>query len=146
MVDPLTITVSITTLLATAAKIINAAAELRSSYNDAAFMLSAIASECTVINTSLAIMQSLMIADEDILRSRMTGSIKATFEAALIACTLTMSVIEEELHSLLATDDDGNLKARRVKYILEQSHLREMLQQMRGQQTGISLLLQTYQL
>lgn len=109
-------------------------------------MLSAIARECTVINVSLAIMQSLMISDLDILRSRMTERIFSTFEVALTGCTLILSVIEEELNSLLVTDNDEKLKARRVKYILEQDHLREMLHQIRGQQVGVTLLLQMYQM
>lgn len=143
--DPLSITVSVSTLLVTAAKVIKAASTLRSQYKDAAFMLSAISSECTVINTSLAILQSLMLSDVDRLRSRMTDDIMSTFEVGLLGCALTMSVVEDELSGLLVLDKDGSLKPRRIKYMRDQDHLKEMLQQIRGQQIGVSLLLQTYQ-
>jgi hypothetical protein len=143
--DPLSITVSVSTLLVTAAKVIRAASDLRSQYKDAAFMLSAISSECTVINTSLAMLQSLMVSNLDNLRSRMTDHVMSIFEVALMGCALTMGVVEDELSGLLVKDEDGNLKARRIKYMMDQVHLKEMLQQIRGQQIGVTLLLQTYQ-
>ncbi|KIX95249.1 uncharacterized protein Z520_09166 [Fonsecaea multimorphosa CBS 102226] len=143
--DPLSVAVSVSSLLASGAKVVKAASALRSQYRDAAFMLSAISSECTVINTSLGMLQSLMMSNPESLESRMTYLVISTFEVALTGCALTMSVVEDELGGLLIEDENGNLKARRIKYVMEQNHLKEMLQQIRGQQTGISLLLQTYQ-
>ena len=75
----------------------------------------------------------------------MTDHVMSTFEVALMGCALTMGVVEDELSGLLVKDEDGNLKARRIKYVMDQDHLKELLQQIRGQQIGVTLLLQTYQ-
>jgi hypothetical protein len=143
--DPLSITTSVATLLISAVRVIRAASALWSQYKDAAFMLSAISSECTVINTSLAMLQSLMVSNLENLRSRMTETVLSTFEVALMGCAMTISVIEEELGELFVKGDNGDMKARRIKYVMDQEHLKEMLQQIRGQQIGVTLLLQTYQ-
>jgi hypothetical protein len=143
--DPLSITTSVATLLISAVRVIRAASALCSQYKDAAFMLSAISSECTVINTSLAMLQSLMVSNLENLRSRMTETVLSTFEVALMGCAMTISVIEEELGELFVKGDNGDMKARRIKYVMDQEHLKEMLQQIRGQQIGVTLLLQTYQ-
>ena len=143
--DPLSITVSVSSLLVVAAQVIQATCELRSRYKDAAFMLAAISTECTVINSSLAMLQTRMLSDLDLLKSRMTPEIATTFEAALQGCELTMSVIQEEMGGLQKQTALGEVIPRRLKYVLAQPHLQDVLQQIRGQQTGITLLLQTYQ-
>lgn len=108
-------------------------------------MLSAVSTECTVINASLAMLQNLMLGNIDDLQSRMVPEVLATFDTALQGCCLTLSVIEEELKSLLVCEEKGDVVPKRLKYILEKEHLKELLLQLRGQQSGVSLLLQMYQ-
>ncbi|KAJ9602906.1 hypothetical protein H2200_012686 [Cladophialophora chaetospira] len=56
-----------------------------------------------------------------------------------------MSVLQEQIGGLASETEDGELKPKKFKYVLEQDYLKELLQQIRGQQASITLLLQTYQ-
>lgn len=87
-----------------------------------------------------------MLSDIDHFQSRMTPDVLSTFDAALQGCTLTLSVVEDELNSLLIEGKDGDRQPKRLKYLLDYDHLDELLGQLRGQQTGVCLLLQTYQM
>ncbi|KAF3265396.1 GTP-binding protein Rho1 [Orbilia oligospora] len=73
------------------------------------------------------------------------SSLAESLETALLGCALTMSVLQEQLGGLANENEDGQLKAKKFKYVLEQDYLKELLQQARGQQVSITLLLQTYQ-
>lgn len=138
--DPLSITVSVSSLIVFCAKVIKASHDLCSQFKSAAFTLSAITSECSVINASLSNLQSLILEDPERLQDA-----SSTFEIALLGCALTMSVLDEEIGGVLKETNGGTLTPKRFKYVLEQDHLKELLQQIRGQQIAISLLLQTYQ-
>jgi hypothetical protein len=99
--DPLSIKVSVSSLLVVAATVVKVIHDVRGDYKDAAPMLSSIASECTVVQAALARLQSLMLADSQALESRLTPQVTAVFETALLGCALTLSVIDEELGRLV---------------------------------------------
>lgn len=68
-----------------------------------------------------------------------------TLETALLGCALTMSVLYEQISGLADETKHGELIPKNFKFVLERDHLNEILQQIRGQQTSITLLLQTVQ-
>jgi hypothetical protein len=70
--DPLSITVFVSSLLMVAAKVVKSISDVRDRYKDAAFMLASIASEVAVIHASLAHLQNSMLADVQTLASRLT--------------------------------------------------------------------------
>ena len=73
------------------------------------------------------------------------GALAESLDTALLGCALTMSVLQEPIGGLARETEDGELKPKKFKFVLEQDHLKELLQQIRGQQVSITLMLQTYQ-
>ena len=73
------------------------------------------------------------------------GALAESLETSLLGCALTMSVLQEQIGGLAQETEEGELKPKKFKYVLEQDYLKELLQQIRGQQISITLLLQTYQ-
>jgi hypothetical protein len=138
--DPLSITVSVSSLIIVCTRIIKLSSAVSSTYRDASFMLSAITSESAVISASLTRLQSMLLSQPDRL-----GALAESLETALLGCALTLSVLQEQLGGLATETEAGEIKPKKFKYVLEQDHLKELLQQIRGQQISITLLLQTYQ-
>ncbi|KAF7506534.1 hypothetical protein GJ744_011680 [Endocarpon pusillum] len=132
--DPLSVTVSVSSLLVIAARVIKVIHDIRGDYKDAEFVLCSIASECTVVHTSLAHLQSMMLADFQTLRSRLTPQVTEAFDTALLGCALTLSVLDEELRKLVqgGVIDTNALEPRKLKYLVENDRLKELLQQIRG--------------
>lgn len=97
--DPLSRTVSVSSLLVIAARVVNIIHDVRGDDKDAALMLSSITSECTVVHATLARLQSLMLADSQALRSRLTQQVTAVFETALL---------DEEIKGLVQEENGGN--------------------------------------
>ncbi|ERF72070.1 hypothetical protein EPUS_04988 [Endocarpon pusillum Z07020] len=118
--DPLSVTVSVSSLLVIAARVVKVIHDIRGDYKDAEFILCSIASECTVTEA---------------------------FDTALLGCALTLSVLDEELRKLVQGGfiDTNALEPRKLKYLVENERLKELLQQIRGQLLAITLLLNTYQ-
>lgn len=103
-------------------------------------MLSAITAECAVISASLARLQNMLLGNPDRL-----GALVESLETALLGCALTMSVLQEQIGGVASETENGESKPKKFKFVLEHDHLKELLQQIRGQQVSITLLLQTYQ-
>ncbi|KAF3312423.1 GTP-binding protein Rho1 [Orbilia oligospora] len=138
--DPLSITVSVSSLIVVCTRIIKLSSDVSNAYRSASFVLSAIASECAVISASLTRLQNMLLSQPE-----RASPLAESLETALLGCALTMSVLQEQLGGLANETEDGQLKAKKFKYVLEQDYLKELLQQARGQQVSITLLLQTYQ-
>jgi hypothetical protein len=120
--DPLSITsvvVSLTAKCMQAAKQLN---DLRDKYRSAQIIISAICSESTVISLSLSQLQGLMLQNPQILSTRLAArpEIQSTFDTVLTSCMVVFTVLEEEILNLLG--------------------------QIRGQQSTMSLLLQLLQM
>ncbi|RVD85469.1 uncharacterized protein DFL_003790 [Arthrobotrys flagrans] len=138
--DPLSITVSVSSLIIVCTRIIKLSSDVSNAYRNASFVLSAIASECAVISASLTRLQNMLSNQLERL-----GPLAESLETALLGCALTMSVLQEQIGGLANETNDGQLKPKKFKYVLEQDYLKELLHQVRGQQVSITLLLQTYQ-
>ncbi|KAF3933020.1 hypothetical protein ABW20_dc0105758 [Dactylellina cionopaga] len=138
--DPLSITVSVSSLIVVCARIIKFSSDVSNAYRSASFALSAIASECAVISASLTRLQNMLLSQPERL-----SALAESLDTALLGCALTMSVLQEQIGGLAKETEDGELKPKKFKYVLEQDYLKELLQQIRGQQVSITLLLQTYQ-
>ncbi len=73
------------------------------------------------------------------------SALAESLDTALLGCALTISVLQEQIGGLAKETEDGELKPKKFKFVLEQDHLKELLQQIRVQQVSITLMLQTYQ-
>lgn len=141
--DPLSITVSVSSLLVVTARIVKLINNVHGSYQDAAIVLASIASECAVIHASLAHLQNLILTKSHTLGPGLTPQVIGVFDTSLLGCALTFSVIDKEVQGLVdgLNPTKGLSGKKRIQFILEQDRLKELLTQVRGQQTSLTLLL-----
>jgi hypothetical protein len=142
--DPLSITAAVASLIFTCAKVTKCFQAVKSTYSSAPTTITSMTSECAVISTALSQIQSLVLKDPIILSSHLSSqnSLQTCFENVLTGCTLTMSVIEEEIGKLIEGEQGMGtvgFKAK-VKFIWKEDMMVDLLQQIRGQQSALSLL------
>ncbi|KAF2659036.1 hypothetical protein K491DRAFT_651951 [Lophiostoma macrostomum CBS 122681] len=117
--------------------------DLRAHYKDASVLITAIYSESLVIAASLSQVQSLL--ERDTLRSK--PQLYETFDQALTGCRVVYTCLEEEVGKLADKAAADHLGRRdRIKYLLKEDTFKELLLQIRGQQSSLSLLIQGLQM
>jgi hypothetical protein len=117
--------------------------DLRSRYKDASVLITAIYSESMVIAASLSQLQGLL--QQDALKNK--PLLHETFDRALTGCRVVYVCLDEEVRELAKKADNDNLKFKdRTKYLWKEDTFKELLQQIRGQQSALSLLLQGLQM
>jgi hypothetical protein len=145
--DPLTIAASASTLGFAAVKAVIGLCDLRERYKTAGTMIASISSECTVLHLALTQIQRLALAD--FFRDRLASQpeLRDSFELALLSCMQTFSALEDEIRQLSPKQEGKDDQFQRLKYLWNEGTMREVLQQLRSQQTAINMLLtaiQTY--
>lgn len=144
--DPLSIVTSTTALISCTVKLIKLLHDLHGTLEDAPLLLSSIITECTIVHTSLCVIQDRQ-AKHVAVRGDRLDQVFDAFDIALSSCALIISVLEKDVQSCLVANknpqDSGAIK--RAKLILEKTHLQELLSQLRGQQQALTLLLSTLQ-
>ena len=141
--DPLSLTVSITSLILGCAKITKVASDLRSQYKRASLTLSSIATECTAVTTALSHLQSTMLLHNAV----EAPDLMRTTDCVVAGCTLTLSVLDEYLQEINYTQDSMTFEpphlTRREKIgtAWNESEMRELLQQLQGHKSSIMLIL-----
>lgn len=117
--------------------------DLRSRYKDAAVLITAIYSESMVIAASLSQVQNLM--QHDALQNK--PQLLETFDSALTGCRVVYGCLEEEVRELVAKTEKDDLKFKdRAKFLWKEATFKELLTQIRGQQSALSLLIQGLQM
>jgi hypothetical protein len=117
--------------------------DLRSRYKDAAVLITAIYSESMVIAASLSQVQNLL--QHDALQSK--PQLLQTFDSALTGCRVVYGCLEEEVRDLVAKAQADDLKFKdRARYLWKEDTFKELLTQIRGQQSALSLLIQGLQM
>ncbi|MCJ1284978.1 hypothetical protein MMC26_004315 [Xylographa opegraphella] len=140
--DPLSMTVAITSLVMKCASIVKAAQDVRGRYKAATLTISSIATECVTVSTALSHLQNLAINDGSV-----DADVVNTLETVVIGCTLTISVLEEYILELITDKKVSNSAditskwTTKVKFLWNEVEMRELLQQLRGHQASITLLL-----
>ncbi|KAF2179065.1 hypothetical protein K469DRAFT_717574 [Zopfia rhizophila CBS 207.26] len=148
--DPLTITSAVISISARCIQSARALYDLRGKYKDASMTITAIYSESTVISTSLAHIQGLISKNPDALRSTLQErpELEATFDQALTGCVLVYSVLDDEVRRLYTGIGKEGVAGMvgRVKFLWKEEAMRDVLVQIRGQQTALGLLIQALQM
>ncbi|KAK9423675.1 putative Fungal N-terminal domain-containing protein [Seiridium unicorne] len=147
--DPLSVTTSVTALTAACLKTTKAMGDLCEKFKHAQMTLSAICSESTVICASLSQIQSLVLTRPDALRTQLRerSELVATFDIAVTGCMVIYAVLDDEVQSIMALCVDGQLGwFEKAKVLWKEDTMSGLLQQLRGQQHAISLLIQVLQL
>jgi hypothetical protein len=117
--------------------------DLRSRFKDASILITAIYSESMVIAASLSQLQGLL--QQDALKNK--PLLHETFDRALTGCRVVYVCLDEEVRELARKADNDNLNFKdRTKYLWKEDTFKELLQQIRGQQSALSLLLQGLQM
>ena len=117
--------------------------ELRSSFRDASVLITAIYSESMVIAASLSQVQNLL--QYETLQNK--PQLLETFDRALTGCRIVYGCLQDEVQDLVAKVGNNDLKFKdRAKFAWKEDNFKELLTQIRGQQTTLSLLIQGLQM
>jgi hypothetical protein len=96
-----------------------------------------------VIAASLSQVQNLL--HQDTLQSK--PQLLETFDRALTGCRVVYGCLEEEVRELVVKADADDLKFKdRAKFLWKEDTFKELLTQIRGQQSALSLLIQGLQM
>ncbi|MCJ1393744.1 hypothetical protein MMC18_006620 [Xylographa bjoerkii] len=140
-------TVAIASLVMKCASIVKAAQDVRGRYKAATLTISSMATECVTVSTALSHLQNLAINDN----GSVDVDVVNTLETVVIGCTLTISVLDEYIlelttdKSVLKSADSSSKWTTKVKVLWNEAEMRELLQQLRGYQSSITLLLTVLQ-
>ena len=146
--DPLSITTTVGSVVMTCAKLVKTVNEIIGKFSDAPMTVTAIASECAVLSAALSHIQDLATQNADAFVSRLKSqsNFTTTFDTALAGCTLVFSVLETHLHDITKGKDPGDIdRMGKAMAVWKEDNLKELLQQLRGQQIAINLLLTALQ-
>ena len=141
--DPLSHTASVITVTSACLATTKALNGLLRNYKDVQRTIVAICSETSVISASLVQIQSLLLRDVQALTSQIQSrhELEATFDTALTGCMVIFSCLDDKVQNL-AGYANGSKKGwmARAKYLWKEDTMKQYLQQLRGQQTAITLL------
>jgi hypothetical protein len=147
--DPISVAASIlaiTNHCFSTAKTLNT---LRNDFKDAGMTISAICSETSIMTASLSHLQGLVFNNPDAFSSQLESrpELSSTFDTALTGCVVVFSVLDTEVQKLTrqALQKGGIGWAARAKVIWKEDTMKNLLQQIRGQQTALTLLIQLLQ-
>ncbi|KAI9780330.1 MAG: hypothetical protein M1839_006753 [Geoglossum umbratile] len=147
--DLLSITTATVSLTFTFAKITKCFLVIRDTHKSASITVTAMIAECNMISTSLSQIPSLVLKNPVALSSRLAlqSNLVASFEDSLIACQLTLSVIEGELEYVVGGEQGvGSLGFKaRAKFVWKEYTMITLLGQLRGQQAAIGVLVSILQ-
>jgi hypothetical protein len=105
--------------------------DLRLHYKDASVIISAVYSESMVIAASLSQVQNLLHHDALLHKPELLD----TFDRSMTGCRVVYGCLEEEVESLVSNSECDAFK-------IKEETFKELLTQIRGQQSALSLLIQ----
>jgi hypothetical protein len=114
-------------------------------YTHAQTTISAIYTESTVIAASLGRIQNLICTRPEILRSNLQSQPDLTgiFNTALNGCSIVYQGLNNEVQKLIMAPDCIH---NRIQAVWKEDIMKEFLEQIRGSQLALTLLMQTLQL
>lgn len=147
--DPLSIVGLVGTLVPLCVRVTYALNNVKTNYSQSNMTISAIVSECSVIAAALTQIERIAKQDPDGLASRLdpnTSQLGASFELAMSGCSITLTVLNEEVQKLIGAEKVGFLGWRpRAKYIWNEAGMKDLLATLRGQQSALHLLVAAIQ-
>jgi hypothetical protein len=123
--------------------------DLSTKYKDAPRSMVAISSEASVMSVSLSQIEAFIMSHKDpenFLRSR--PNVAATLDKSLVGCTILFSCLDNEIQKMSSSaEGHGTLTWKaKARMVWKYETFKELLNNMRGQQLGITLLLQLLQM
>jgi hypothetical protein len=148
--DPLSITANLIAIITVCGKVTKTLRNFYSIYGSAAFVIASICTETGVISVSLTYIQSLIKRRPDAIMTRLRSrpELLDTLDTALTGCMLVCSCLENETQRLVS--GAGETKAvswgAKARLLWNQDTLKELLENIRGQQLALSLLIQALEM
>jgi hypothetical protein len=144
--DAVRIVAGTTSLICQIANVVHLIKNLYDTFQDAPLLLSSITSECTVIGTSLELLQEIQ-GEKNNQWSLRSEQIFTSFDMALTCCSLVLSKLENDVQTCLQAGRNPHDRdaVRNCRLILSKEHLQELLSQLRGQHQAVTLLVTTWQ-
>ena len=98
-----------------------------------------------MISASLGHIEGLISKDPEAVQSTLIfrPELERTFDQGLAGCVLVLSILDDEAQKLY---DGADSAVGRAKYVWKEQTMNELLQQISGQQTALSLLIQALQM
>ena len=145
--DPLSITASVVGLTATCVQTAKTLSDLKDKFQNASLTISAICTETTIISASLSQIQSLMLGNPDGLSNKLQQrpDLESTLDQSLTGCYIVFDVLQAEVQKLLEFSPPGSSEfglRTKLRYMWNESTMQDILTQIRGLQTALTLLLQ----
>lgn len=145
--DPFSITATVVGLTATCVQTAKALNDIKAKFQNASLTIAAICTETTIISASLSRIQSSMLGSPDGLANKLSSrpDLEATLDHALTGCYVVFDVLQAEIQKFTepaqSNSSDLSLRAK-LRYTWRESTMQEILTQIRGLQTALTLLLQ----
>ena len=147
--DPLSISTAVAALVTTSTKAVVLCNTLVGKYKNAPRTLASIRTECTTVKAGLSYIYYLINRDTELFSSQMQahGPLAETLDVALTGCTVTFSLLDCELQKLYdkSGDRDSFKWKDRMRFIWDEKVAKELLDQMRGLQSAVTLVLTALQ-
>ncbi|KAJ4302795.1 hypothetical protein N0V90_001686 [Kalmusia sp. IMI 367209] len=117
--------------------------DLRERFDQASILITAIYTESMVVAASLSQVQRLLHGTT--LQNK--PELRETLDRALTGCWVVYQCLDEEVRDLARKVDVNDLRKRdRARFLLKEANFKELLQQIRGQQSALGLLIQGLQM
>lgn len=117
---------------------------IRGQYSQASLVIGSLCTQLTLTSASLSQIQDALFTDENTLRRITSPQVVNAFDTALIGCTVVLSCIDEEIKRL-REPKDLTFK-QKAAVVWNDETIKELTSQLQGQQSAITLLLQTTQM
>ena len=147
--DPATIGTTVAFLVATFTKSAQTCNTLLSKYKHAPQTLASIYTECTTVKLALSHVYWLVNSNAELLSSQLDaqGPLAETFDVALTGCTVTFSLLDVELQKLCQQnkEKESSSAKERIRFVWNEDLARSLLDDMRGLQGAVTLLLTALQ-
>jgi hypothetical protein len=102
-----------------------------------------VSSECTALSAALGNVQTLVPKKPDALQDSLKNrpELMEIFDTWLTGCVLVFSILDREVQKLNARPDSVGT---RIELLWNVDRMKELLEQIRGQQMPLNLLIQTF--
>jgi hypothetical protein len=145
--DPLSITATVAGICKVCLAVTQALSDFQAKCQQASLTIGAICAESAVVNAALSQIQSLLFRQGDriIIRLNDRPDLASAFDTSLTGCMLLYSCLENEVGNLRAALDQGTGLNWKHKFtaVWKENTMQGLLQQIRGQEIALQLLLQS---
>lgn len=141
--DPLSVSTAVASIVFTLVKTGKQLQTIFECFREAQHSLFMMQTECTVLAAALSQIQITFSGDGRGKGREVPKTVLAALELSLIGCTMTLSVLTEDVGRIVRDIDLAKTLGRKQKaeYVWKQDKMASLMQQLRGQSMALSLLL-----